>query len=156
MIIAVWSGWDMTVQTMRYSSQGLVVECYLVPDETIVPKRGTLRFQVTATNNTDTVRTALFATKVTKADGNWYPPSVFLCGPNSHSFEPYESKSWHKTHIIPLTVLPGTYTYHGYVGNYGVGNYSECTFDFEVIPSVRIESVNSEAESAMALPCFLS
>jgi len=108
--------------------------CNLVPGATVIPKGGTLGLQATATNYSDQSGTALIASKVKKPDGLWYPASGFIVGPNSHSFEPYQSKSWYKTHTIPLTAPTGIYTYHGYVGNYGVGNYSECTFNFEVTP----------------------
>jgi hypothetical protein len=100
-----------------------VGECYLVPDETIVPKGGTLGFQATVTNNTDKSGSVLFSTKVTLPqacyNGGWYPTSDYLIGPLSLSLNPFQSKSGHRSHAIPLTAPLGIYTYHGYVGNYG-------------------------------------
>jgi hypothetical protein len=108
----------------------VTVSC--LPDVTIIPRGGTLGYTATITNNTNGSRTVLFATKVTKPDDSLYPPSGYLVGPLSVYLSPYESKSGHKSHTIPANAPLGTYTYHGYVGNYGVGLYHECHFDFEV------------------------
>ena len=110
------------------------VECNLVPDTTSIPRGGTLELQATVTNNTDKTGSVLAATKVTLPNGSWYPSSGFLFGPISVSLDPYQSKSGHLLHTIPYNAPLGTYTYHGYVGNYGPGNYSECQFNFEVNP----------------------
>jgi hypothetical protein len=72
--------------------------------------------------------------KVTLPNANKYPPSGYLIGPLEVYLNPYQSKSGHRSHAIPLGAQLGTYTYYGYVGNYGVGLYDECTFTFEVIP----------------------
>jgi hypothetical protein len=109
-------------------------ECCLVPDSTVISRGGTLGFQGTVTNNTDNTGTILFATKVTLPNGNRYPSTGYLIGPLSIYFDPYQSKSGHKSHSIPLGAQLGTYTYRGYVGNYGVGLYDECQFDFKVVP----------------------
>lgn len=108
--------------------------CNLVPDATAIPRGGTLGIQATVTSNTDKTGSLLFATKVTLPNGNKYPPSGFLFGPISVSLDPYQLKSGHLSHAIPLTAPLGIYTYHGYVGNYDPGNYSECHFNFEVTP----------------------
>lgn len=107
----------------------LFYQCNLVPDVIVVPRGGTLGFQATVMNTTDNLGTVLFATKVTKPDGNL---SDFLFGPRSVYLGPYESKSGHISHTIPTGTRLGTYTYHSYVGNYGVGLYDECQFDFYV------------------------
>ena len=44
------------------------------------------------------------------------------------SLSPETVQSQYFPHYAPL----GTYTYHDYVGNYGVGIYDECTFNFTV------------------------
>jgi photosystem II stability/assembly factor-like uncharacterized protein len=106
-------------------------ECNLVPDNTVVQRGGTLGFQATGTNYSDNSGSVLFATKVTKPDGNL---SGFLFGPRSVYFGSHESKSGHLSHTIPYTAPVGVYTYHFYIGNYGLGNYGECHFNFEVIP----------------------
>jgi hypothetical protein len=106
-------------------------ECNLVPDNTVVQRGGTLGFQATGTNYSDNSGSILFATKVTKPDGNL---SGFLFGPRSVYFGSHESKSGHLSHTIPYTAPVGVYTYHFYIGNYGLGNYGECHFNFEVIP----------------------
>jgi hypothetical protein len=83
-------------------------------------------------NYTDKSATVLFATKVTLPNGNMYPSSDYLIGPLSIYLDPYQSKSGYRSLDIPTTAPVGNYTYHGYVGNYGVGIYHECTFGFTV------------------------
>jgi hypothetical protein len=127
------SGLDTIHQTVTGDPQLFrPVECSLVPDATSIPRGGTLGFQGTVTNYTDKSATALFATKVTLPSGNKYPPSGYLIGPLNVPLNPYQSKSGHKSLAIPTNAPLGTYTYHGYVGNYGVGLYHECTFTFQV------------------------
>jgi len=126
-------GVDKEYQTVTSNPQLFrPIECNLVPDAIVIPKGGTLGFQATVTNYTDKSATVLFASKVTLPSGNKYPPSGYLIGPLSISFNPYQSKSGHRSLAIPTTAPPGNYTYHGYVGNYEVGLYDECTFTFTV------------------------
>jgi hypothetical protein len=109
-----------------------VIECNLVPDATVIPRGGTLGIQATVTNNTDKTVSVLAATKVTLPNGNWYPSSGYLFGPLQVYLNPYQPKSGHLSHTIPYNAPTGIYTYHGYTGNYGVGIYDECTFNFQV------------------------
>jgi len=108
------------------------VTCNFLPGGTQITKGGTLGFQATVTNNTVQSQTFLFATFVTTPGGNRYPASGWLLGPLSVSLNPSQSKSGYRSHAIPSGAQLGTYTYHGYVGNYGVGLYDECTFTFTV------------------------
>jgi hypothetical protein len=127
------SGLDTIYQTVTSDPQPFrPVECNLVPDATTIPRGGTLGFQGTVTNYTGQSSSVLFATKVTLPSGNKYPASGYLIGPLNVSLNPYQSKSGHKSLAIPTTAPIGYYTYHGYVGNYGVGLYHECTFTFQV------------------------
>jgi hypothetical protein len=103
--------------------------CNLVPDTTSVHRGGTFGFQATGTNYSNNTGSVFFATKVTKPDGNL---SGFLFGPRSVYWGSYESKSGHLSHTIPSNAPLGLYTYYGYIGNYGIGNYSKCQFDFTV------------------------
>lgn len=114
---------DSVTVTVNY-----ICECNLVPDATVVPIGGTLGFQATVKNNTDKTGGVLFATKVTKPDGS---QTGWVKGPLTVYLNPYQSKSGHFTHIIPLDFDLGTYTYHGYVGKYGT-IYHECQFAFMV------------------------
>lgn len=109
-----------------------LVECNLVPDWPIIVQGGTLGFQGTITNNTDQSISVLFATIVTLPNGNRYPPYGYLIKPVNVSLNPYQSKSGHRSQYIPHYAPLGTYTYHGYVGNYGAGVYHECQFNFTV------------------------
>ena len=112
-----------------------LVECNLVPDATEIPRGGTLGIQMSATNNTVQSQTFLFATFVTTPGGNRYPASGWLFGPISVTLSSNASRSGHKSYNIPIGAPLGTYIYHGYVGNYGVGIYDECTFNFTVTSS---------------------
>lgn len=128
------TAYDMSGKESKFSNEvsGVatsVVECNLVPDTVVVPRGGTLGFQITITNNTNKSATVLSATKATKPDGT---KTRYLIGPLSISFDPYESKSGHRSHTIPANAPLGTYTYQDYVGNYGVGIYDECEFNFTV------------------------
>jgi hypothetical protein len=116
--------------TIAARSPDFTVSC--LPGATIIPRGGTLGYAATITNNTNEAGTVFFATKVTLPNGDKYPPTGYLTGPLSVSLAPYESKSGHKSHTIPFGASLGIYTYHGYIGNYGVGLYHECQFNFEV------------------------
>jgi hypothetical protein len=112
-----------------------VCSCTLTPDNPptpSVPRGGTLGFQATAINNTNDVQIFKFATKITMPNGNKYPYSGYLVGPIGVTLNLNESKSRHLSQYIPYNAPLGIYIYHGYVGNYGVGTYDECQFNFEV------------------------
>jgi hypothetical protein len=112
-----------------------VCSCILTPDNLpapSIPRGGTLGFQAAATNNTDEVQVFKFASKVTLPNGTKYPPSGYLLGPIGVTLNPNESKSKNLSQYIPYNAPLGIYIYHGYVGNYGVGIYDECQFNFEV------------------------
>ncbi len=123
------SAWfdDVTILTLIP-----LVECNLEPDWPVVVQGGTLGFQGTIINNTDQSGSVLFATTVTMPNGNRYPPYGYLIGPVQVYLNSYQSKSGHRSQYIPHHAPLGTYTYHGYVGNYGIGIYDECTFTFTV------------------------
>jgi hypothetical protein len=107
------------------------VECNLVPDATVIPRRGTLGIQATVTNNTDEVQVFKFATRITKPNGGKAPPNGYLKGPVWVRLATHDSGSGHISHFIPSTAPLGTYTYHGYVGVLG-NIYDECQFNFTV------------------------
>jgi hypothetical protein len=107
-----------------------ICSCALVPDNTAVQRGGTLGFQASVTNNTGGMGTVLFGTKVTKPDAS---QTGFIWGPLQVFLNPHQTKSGHKTHVIPTGFVLGTYTYHGYVGRFGT-IYDECQFQFEVVP----------------------
>lgn len=112
-----------------------VCSCTLTPDNPPVPsvsRGGTIEFQATATNNTNEIQVFKFGTKVTLPSGNKYPSSGYLVGPVGVTLSPNQSKSKHFSQYIPYNAPTGTYTYHGYVGDYGVGIYNECMFSFTV------------------------
>jgi hypothetical protein len=103
----------------------------LTPNETVIPRGGTLVIQITVRTNADSVGTVLFATKATTPHGT---KTGYLMGPLEVYFSnPHQSKSGYKSHTIPGNAPLGTYTYHGYLGKYGTGIFHECQFDFEVI-----------------------
>ena len=113
------------------------VSVTLAPDDTVIPRGGTLGVGVTITNNTNEAQIIYFATNVTLPNGNIYPPSGYLFGPFPIALNPHQSKSGHLSHTIPGNAPIGAYTYHGYVGKPGEGVIDEDQFDFEVTgPSV--------------------
>jgi hypothetical protein len=125
---------DMSSANFTIAAPQPPVTVSCLPDATTIPRGGTLGYTGTITNNTNANMTVLFAAKVQKPDRSWYPPSGYLVGPLTVSLGAYASKSAHKSLNIPANVPLGTYTYHGYVGNYGAGIYHECQFDFAVTP----------------------
>jgi len=130
------TAYDTSGNESDYSNEvsGLAIsifECNLIPNTGVIPRGGTLVFQANVMNYTDESATVVLASQVTYPDGT---ESSFLIGPLDKFFEPYQSKSWQVSHTIPLAAPLGIYTYHGYVDNYGEGNYDECQFNFEVIP----------------------
>jgi len=126
---------DPDTPTVNESLNGTgipLVECNLVADWPVVVQGGTLGFQGIATNNTNEVQLFKYATRISLPNGNKYPYAAYLVGPVEVTLNPHQSKSKHLSQYIPHHAPLGTYTYHGYVGNYGVGIYDECTFTFTV------------------------
>jgi hypothetical protein len=127
------SGLDELYQTVASDPQLLQpFECNLVPDETVIPRGGTLGFQITVTNYLNKYGYVRFATDVVKPNGLKLPPDGYLIGPLQVNLSPHGIKSAHKSHIIPDNAPLGTYTYRGYVGRSGV-LYHKCQFAFEVV-----------------------
>ena len=103
----------------------------LTPDTipTVIPRGQPLGFQATITNNTEYGGAVYFATKVTLPSQQ---KTGYIDGPVKVPIGPSQSKSGHISHTIPLGAETGTYTYHGYVGTYGLGVLHECEFEFTV------------------------
>jgi len=127
-----------------------VLECNLIPDTIVIPRGGTLGFQVTLTNTTNQIQSFKFATNATLPNGK---NTRYLIKPTSFTLNPYQTRSFHRSQFIPNTAPLGVYTYNGYVGFPGM-IYHECWFFFEVTPQAHIESENRKAGSAMALPFY--
>ncbi len=110
---------------------GYLCECDLVPDTTptVIPRGELLGFEARVTNNTDKTGCVLFGSKLTKPDET---RTGWVIHPETVCLGPYESKSKHVSHTVPGSFVPGTYTYHGYVGRYGKGILHECQFEFTV------------------------
>ncbi len=104
-------------------------ECNLVPDTPTVHRGEPLGFQATVTNNTDNAGKVYFATKVTLPS---LQKTRYIDGPVKVPLGPSQAKSGHISHTVPLSAETGTYTYHGYVGTYGLGLIHECQFVFTV------------------------
>ena len=131
------SGVDKVYHTVASDPQQLSLQrvvCDLVPNYPSVSRGGILNFQATITNNTNQSGTVLFATKVTLPNGNKYPASGYLIQPLEVYLNAHQSKSGQRSHTIPLGAPLGTYTYHGYVGRYGMGILCECQLKFIVTP----------------------
>lgn len=104
-------------------------ECLITPASDTVSLGGTLGFDVSVTNNTGKVGIAKFGTKLERFDGTL---TGFIWGPLNLWLNPYQTISGSKQHTVPTHFQLGTYTYHGYVGNYGQ-IFDQCQFQFEVI-----------------------
>jgi hypothetical protein len=131
------SGIDTVYHTVASDPQELNLQkvmCILVPTLSSIARGGTLNFQATLTNNTGQSGTVFFATKVTLPNGNKYPASGYLIQPLEVYLNAHQSKSGQKSHTIPSGAQVGTYTYHGYVGRYGMGVLCECQFKFTITP----------------------
>ena len=128
--------WWMMARLAGWSGSAFSVS--LTPDVTVIPKGGTLGVDVTITNNTDEAQIIYFAANVTLPNEIMYPAFDYLFDPVAIVLNPYESKSGHLSHAIPGNAPLGTYTYHGYVGNLGVGVIDQDQFDFEAIEGSAI------------------
>ena len=106
------------------------VSVTLIPDGYFVRRGGNLGMEVVVTNNSGEMQTVYFATDVTLPNGGRYPAEGYLYGPRLITLDPYESKSGHISHPIPLYAQFGTYTYHGYVGTGIGGIIDEDQFNF--------------------------
>jgi hypothetical protein len=104
------------------------------PDDTTLSQGGELGYSVTVTNNTGLTGCFRYWTNVTLPDGSRYPPAGELFGPYSVCLDPYDSRTAHLTHAIPLTAPVGTYTYNAFVGPY-TEIWDEGNFDFTVTES---------------------
>jgi hypothetical protein len=116
----------------------ILINVFLTPDTLVVPRGGTLGFQVAIANNTNKAGVIYFATNVTLPNGNIYPPSGYLFGPKEITLNPHQSKFGHLSHTIPMGAPLGTYLYHGYIGRPGMGVIDEDQFDFEVIETTAV------------------
>jgi hypothetical protein len=90
----------------------------LSPDATSIPRGGTLGYWITVENTTGSTQCFDYWTNVNLPNGNKYPPSGELFGPYYLCLNPYQSRSAHLSHAIPMGAPLGTYTYNGYVGPY--------------------------------------
>ena len=104
-------------------------KCLMTPTSDTVSQGGRLGFDVSVTNNTGKAGIVKFGTKLERLDGSL---SGFIWGPLSIWLNPNQTKSGSKQHTVPTNFQLGTYTYHGYVGNYGQ-IFDECQFQFEVV-----------------------
>ena len=121
--------WDDTYILKLSTGGPLICECELSPDTTTTLSRGeTLGFWASVTNNTDNPGRVSFATNVTLPS---LQKTRFMEGPVSVSLDPYQSKSGHISHTVPIGAPLGHYIYHGYVGIPSL--YNVCQFEFDVI-----------------------
>ncbi|MFH1702661.1 MAG: choice-of-anchor D domain-containing protein [Nitrospirota bacterium] len=124
---------DTPMINISLSGMGTIpkCECDFLPDTNVVPRGGTLRFAAMVSNNTVGTWIFFFATKVSKPNGGWYPPSGYLLGPIEVTLRMAETKSKYLSLFIPNTAPLGTYTYYGYVGRPGY-LWDKCQFNFIV------------------------
>jgi hypothetical protein len=99
----------------------------LVPDNTIVPRGGTLGLTITVTNNTSQNQDFVAWTEVHPYGKN---P---VAGPKYVILGPQESVSKHISHRIPGSAPLRTYTYEGKAGTYPDDVWAEDSFEFTVV-----------------------
>jgi hypothetical protein len=115
-----------------------LVSVILNPDDTTIPRGGTLRIQGTIINNTNKSGTVYFGTNVELPNGVIVPPCPPNC-PIPVTLNPHQSKSGHRNQPIPISAPLGTYTYYAYVYLPGVGFVGEDSFDFFVTATTEAD-----------------
>jgi hypothetical protein len=129
-------------------SDNPLLSVILNPDDTTIPRGGTLGIQATIINNTNESGTVYFSTKVRFPNGSLYPPSGYLFGPVQVTLQAHQSKSGHLTLYISFNAQLGTYTYYGYAGKPGMGIIDEDHFDFTVTSTAEADGYEDwETES---------
>jgi hypothetical protein len=113
---------------------GPPVSMKLTPEATTIPRGGTLGYWVTLTNETDVSQCFEYWTNVTLPNSNIYPPTGELFGPYYLCLDPYDWRSAHLSHDIPMVAPLGDYMYNAYVGPYPVV-WNEAHFGFTVTGS---------------------
>ena len=106
----------------------------MVPEATVIPRSGTVRFQASVLNHSELSGNIHFATSVIMPDGNIYPRGYWLDGPSWLHLDPYGNVSGTLSQTVSNTAPLGTYTYRGYAGLLGPRIvFSGCQFQFEVV-----------------------
>jgi len=118
------------------------VSVNLSPDSTSIPRGGSLGYSVTATNNTDSIQCFDYWSNVNLPSGAIYPPSGELFGPVNVCVGPYDTRSAHLGHSIPMGAPLGTYSYNGYVGPYPTV-WDEDNFQFTVTATSAVEGAEN-------------
>ncbi len=128
------NNWEVYNNFRTQSFTGLVkpFTVELIPDSTTIVPGGVLGYQVIGTNNTGATQCFDYWTNVILTDGSTFPPAGELFGPYYLCLGPYQSKSAHLTHNVPLSAPLGTYTYNGFVGPYSNVRDRD-HFDFDII-----------------------
>jgi hypothetical protein len=109
----------------------------LTPEDTIIPRGGTLTINATITNPTGEDRTIYIATNVTKPDDSKFPLAGYLEGPYEITLKPYEEKNTQISHAVPIDWPLGNFSYHGYVGCLEDDLIIQHSFVGEVVEAVK-------------------
>lgn len=132
-----------TFDSRSFAGQGYVlfgfvpvppVSVTTIPDIHIVTQGGSLGFQVTFTNNTDSTQNFDFWTNITLPNGVVFPFNRELLGPLLVSLGPGESRTRHISYPIPLGAYPVIYTHHAYVGLHP-DIWDQSDFQFGIAPA---------------------
>jgi len=118
---------------LAYEGEALVgdspITITLVPDQTSVPRGGTLSLTAHVENTTNVQQTFDGWTMVELPNGNPFGP---VAGPQTVTLGPYGSAQKALSHAVPMNAPLGMYTYFGYVGTYPGTVWDEDSFDFQV------------------------
>ena len=107
-----------------------------VPDSAIIPAGGTLGFQGSITNQTDSAQAIEIWTNVLLPNSSPYPLNPVL-GPASVTIGPNQTVERHFTHPIPGYAPPATYFYQLNTGFYPDYLVDQTGFEFEVVGESR-------------------
>jgi outer membrane protein assembly factor BamB len=111
------------------------VEVSLAPDNTVVPRGGTLGLTITVHNTTDQAQTFRCGTMVRLPNGKLYGP---VLGPKQITLQAGASRNKHINHHVPGNAPLGDYTYIAKVGPAPGETWDTDSFDFTVVEAITI------------------
>lgn len=119
----------------------------LVPDDTEVPRGGTLSMTAYVTNDWSTDETIDFWTNVTLPNGNTWPADETLVGPITATIEAGETVSARLSHRIPGNAPLDDYAYNAFVGPDFPAVWHSYSFTFTVVPAAGLAGDADEAQA---------
>jgi hypothetical protein len=94
------------------------VSSIMTPASVVVPPGGDLSYTLALINETNLTMIVDYWANVTLPNGGTHPATGELLTPTRITIPPLSTATKIISHKIPLNILPGNYTYHGYAGRY--------------------------------------